>query len=92
MHTTPTFDAIAMAKPRPIQGKIGNGQDCLLPVLVRVGTHIGHSSHQHADPPGRMHYDQEAVYQGWMYVMTCVYQVMGFKTNMTHDTHMYRPH
>ena len=62
---------------KTIRGKIGFGQDRLLPVLLRVGTHIGHSSHQYADPPGRMHYDQEAMHQRWVYVMTCVYRVMG---------------
>ena len=46
-------------------------------VLLRVGTHIGHGSHQHANPPGFMHYDQEAMHQRWVYVMTCVYRVMG---------------
>ena len=76
MHTTPAFDAIAMAKPRSIRGKIGNGRYRLLPVLLRVGTHIGHGSHQHANPPGFMHYDQEAMHQRWVYVMTCVHRVM----------------
>ena len=67
----------------PFRGKIGNGQDRLLPVLLRIGTHIGHSSHQYADPSGRMHYDQEAMHQRWVYVMTCVYRVMD---SNIHDT------
>ena len=83
MHTTPAFDAIAMAKPRSIRGKIGNGRYRLLPVLLRVGTHIGHGSHQHANPPGFMHYDQETMHQRWVYVMTCVHRVMD---SNIHDT------
>ena len=62
MHTTPAFDAIAMAKPRPIRGKIGNGRYRLLLVLLRVGNHTGHGSHQHANLPGSMHYVQEAMH------------------------------
>ena len=62
MHTTPAFDTIAMAEPRPIRGKIGNGRYRLLLVLLRIGNHTGHGSHEHANLPGSMHYDQEAMH------------------------------
>ena len=62
MQTTPAFGTPAMAKPRPIRGKIGNGQHRLLLVLLRAGDHTGHGSYEHTCLPGSVHHDQEELY------------------------------
>ena len=62
MHTTPAFGTPAMAKLGPIRGKIGNGRHRLLLVVLRIGNHTGHGSHEHANLPGSMHHDQEAIH------------------------------
>ena len=86
MHTAPAFGTPAMAKPRPIRGKVGDGRGRLLHILLRIGVHLGHSGCQHADLSGHVYHDQEAVCQGRVYVLTCVYQVMRLRHEATHDT------
>ena len=59
MQTTPAFGTPAMAKPRPIRGKISDGRHRVLLVVLRVGFHTGRGSHEHTGLPGSVHHDQE---------------------------------
>ena len=59
MHTTPAFGTPAMAKQRPIRGKISDGRHRVLLVLLGTGLHTGCGSNEPTGLPGSMHHDQE---------------------------------